>query len=326
MSSFRPTACRRNLEHRAELLRRLRGFFQARGFLEVETPVLSHDMVVDLHLDPFTIAPHGVVENANAPKGPTFLQTSPEFALKRLLAEGYEAIFQIARVFRVGERGPLHNPEFTMAEWYRGGDGMAEGIDLLDALAQTMLDTGPAQRLSYGEAFERFLGVDPHRSPPKRLRAELQRHGISIPDSISFEDADALLDLLLVERVQPNLGRGKPTILFDYPASQAALARIRPGDPPVAERFELYIDGMELANGYHELCDPDELRQRNRRVNQQRLQHGKPVLPESSRLLEAMEEGLPSSSGTALGFDRLAMLSLGAEHIDEVIAFPWEIA
>jgi lysyl-tRNA synthetase class 2 len=320
---WRPTAPWQNLERRAELLRRLRDFFHAQGFVEVETPIVSADTVVDRHLDPFCT---GIPSEAGKPPRRLWLQTSPEFAMKRLLAAGAKAIYQVAHVFRLGEVGPLHNPEFTMVEWYRAGDDLAAGLQFTSDLAEAMLGRGPAERISYREAFVRHAGIDPHACSNEELIAAVARHGIVAPESQSADDRDGWLDLLLSERVQPNLGSAQPVLLYDFPASQAALARLRHDDTAVAERFELYADGIELANGYHELTDANELRQRNRAVNAARTADGKAALPERSRLLAAMDAGLPPSVGVALGFDRLVMVALGAKSIGEVIALPFDRA
>jgi lysyl-tRNA synthetase class 2 len=322
---FLPTARDETLRLRAELLGRVREFFERHGFLEVETPVLSADTVIDRHIEPLSVQ---VGEGPAARR--LWLQTSPEFAMKRLLAAGATAIYQVARVFRQGELGALHNPEFTMVEWYRVGDGMAEGMERLSQLGDGLLHRGPAQRLAYAEAFRRSVGLDPHRAPTEALIAAAAQLGISAPTTLCPADRDGWLDLLLVERVQPGLGHAQPVILYDYPASQAALARVRPGDspdaPPVAERFELYVDGVELANGYHELVDPAALRWRNAENNALRQADGNPLLPEPSRLLAAMEAGLPASTGVALGFDRVVMLAAGASRVGDVIAFPFDRA
>ncbi len=337
---FRPTANWSNLRLRADMLRRLREFFDSRGFLEVETPILSADTVVDRHLDPFSTEIDGIGRLAAAGTAACgcagtdvpsaakrlWLQTSPEFHMKRLLAAGAGAIYQVARVFRRDELGPLHNPEFTLVEWYQPGDGMDEGMQLTGELCEAMLERGPAERMSYREAFERYVGLDPHTADVAALAAAVEKCGVQPPATLAREDRDGWLDLLMVERVQPRLGFERPVLLFDYPASQAALARVRPGNPPVAERFELFVVGVELANGYHELLDPDELRMRNSRTNAQRIADGKPSLPEENRLLAAMRSGLPSSVGVALGFDRLVMLAAGAKTIAEVMAFPFDLA
>ena len=297
MYDFRPSASLDMLRRRAELLKRMRLFFDSRGFLEVETPLLSHDVVVDRHLDPLSVR---LFSDPREPeRGPTlWLQTSPEFGMKRLLAAGATAIYQVTRAFRGAEVGPLHNPEFTMIEWYRAGDDYSAGIQLLADLARELLALGEPERLTYREAFVRYAGRDPN--------------GLS----------DLELDLQLTSAVEPNLGIDRPAILYDYPATQSALARVQPGNPPVAERFELYVRGIELANGYHELLDPAILLQRNATNNAARAAEGKPQLPAGSHLLAAMEHGLPPCSGCALGFDRLVMVATGARSIQEVMAFP----
>jgi lysyl-tRNA synthetase class 2 len=317
---FLPSADWPALRLRDQLMRRTRAFFFERGFLEVETPLLSADVVVDRHLDPLSVT------LPDDPRQPgvgrqMWLQTSPEFAMKRLLAAGAEAIYQITRAFRAGEIGPRHNPEFTIVEWYRRGDGLAEGMQLLSDLAEALLELGAAERLSYAAAFERHAGIDPHRATSRELEALARAKNLAIPKSFAAADRDAWLDLLLTELIEPHLGSGQPTILYDYPASQAALARVRPGDPPLAERFELYVRGVELANGYYELLDPAVLRERNVSANAARVSDGKPALPEESRLLAAMNHGLPACTGVALGFDRVVMLAAGAKTLAEVMPF-----
>jgi len=309
---FLPTASLEMLRRRAALLKQVRQFFEERGFLEVETPLLSHDTVVDRHLDPLPVT---LFSDPRRPdQGPRlWLQTSPEFAMKRLLAafagrgspdHAPLAIYQITKAFRGGEAGRLHNPEFTIVEWYRVGDDYAAGMQLLADLAEDVLGRGDAERLTYREAFERHAGVDP------------------LVDSLD----DLQRDLILTQQVEPHLGNSRPTILHDYPASQSALARIRAGNPPVAERFELYVNGIELANGYYELLDPAVLRDRNRFNNELRAADDKYTLPAESRLLAALDHGLPACSGCALGFDRLVMVATGAKSIQDVLAFPIERA
>ena len=287
--------------------------------------MLSADTVIDRHLDPLQVTLF------SEPRQPSlgrrmWLQTSPEFGMKRLLAAGAEKIYQVTRAFRGGERGTWHNPEFTIAEWYRVGDGLMEGMQLLSELSDDLLGRGPAELLSYRDAFHRWLDVDPHTAGRDRLADAARRLDVDVPPNTLEEDRDAWLDLLLVERIQPRLGQKRPTILFDYPASQASLARVRDEQTPVAERFELFVSGVELANGYHELLDPQVLSSRNETANHQRRQDGKAPLPADSRLLAAMNAGLPPCSGTALGFDRLVMLATGSQDISEVLTFPIELA
>jgi len=319
-NDFLPTASWAHLRLRAELLARTREFFATRDFLEVETPLLSADTVVDRHLDPLAVT------LPDDPRRPDvgrklWLQTSPEFAMKRLMAAGGEAIYQITKAFRAGETGTRHNPEFTMVEWYRRGDSMAAGMELLSELQESLLGWGPAERLSYAEAFSKHAGIDPHQSTADELAQVASKRGIDVSESFGRMDRDGWLNLILSHLVEPHLGQSRPTILHSYPASQAALAQVQ-GDPPVAQRFELYVRGVELANGYHELIDPQVLRERNRATNAHRVADGKPALPEESRLLAAMEAGLPNCTGVALGFDRLVMLVAGAENLADVIAFP----
>lgn len=315
---WRPTASWALLRRRAELLAQLRAFFVARGFLEVETPLVSANTVIDRHLDPFV---------ADAGDGRTrWLQTSPEFAMKRLMAAGGEAIFQVTKAFRQEELGPLHNPEFTIVEWYRRDDDMAAAMQFLSDLCEALLGLGPAKRLSYQDAFLQFAGVDPFAATDAELVATAQARNVIAPESLAASDRDGWLDLLLVSLVEPQLGVAAPTILHSYPPSQAALAMTTGDRPRVAERFELYVRGIELANGYHELQDPQVLRERNQRNNAARALDGKPILPALSHLLSAMEHGLPTCAGVALGFDRVVMLATGAKTIAEVTAFPFDRA
>jgi lysyl-tRNA synthetase class 2 len=314
------------LRHRSELLRVLREFFAAHDFFEVDTPVLSADIVVDRHLDPLAVT---LFDNPRSPqKGRTmWLQTSPEFAMKRLLAAGAKAIYQVAHAFRGGESGRWHNPEFALVEWYRVGDTMWQGMEFLSELSDRLLGRGEAERTSYAEAFQKHLAIDPHAATAEELAAVAAKHDVTVPKSLRIGHRDEWLHLLSAECVEPHLGREQPTILYHYPASQAALARVTTdGASSVAERFELYVDGLELANGYHELLDADELQQRNSQANVHRLGDGRYPLPEDSRLLAAMRHGLPPCTGVALGFDRVVMLSLGVQSLAEVIPFPIERA
>jgi len=324
MPDFLPMATLDMLRRRAELLRQVRQFFDSRGFLEVETPVLSHDVVVDQHLEPLSVT---LFADAREPERgkKLWLQTSPEFAMKRLLVAGATAIYQVTRAFRGGEAGGRHNPEFTIVEWYRVGDDYAAGMSLLEDLAREILQLGTPERLTYREAFLRYAQVDPYTATQEQLFAVAGMNStpyVTVPN----RDRDGLLNVILACLVEEHLGCGRPTILYDYPASQSALARVRPAHPPVAERFELYVHGIELANGYHELLDPAVLRERNRDNNAARAAAGKYPLPEESRLLAAMDHALPACSGCALGFDRLVMVATGAKSIQEVMAFPMERA
>ena len=300
-----------NLKRRAELLRKLREFFHERGFLEVETPLLSSEVIPELHIEPPQVGDCH------------WLQASPELHMKRLLAEGMPAIFQVTRSFRAGERGRLHNPEFTIVEWYRAGDDMHTGMSLLDDLSRTLLDTAPAIRTTYESAFEKCVGINPHTASCEELIACTKRLGVAA-EGINSTDRDEWLNLLLATKIEPRLGMEAPELLYEYPASQASLAKtiIRDGIE-VAERFELYWKGVELANGFHELTESQELRDRFDTVNEARIADGRPALPLPlpESLLTALKSGLPDSAGCALGFDRFVMLAVGATTIHDVIAF-----
>jgi len=298
------------LRRRGELLVRLRQFFVDRGFIEVETPLVSSEVIPEEHIEPMRVA------------SGTYLQASPELHMKRLVATGMQAIYQVTRSFRADERGQLHHPEFTLVEWYRVGDDMQAGMTLLSDLCQALTDTPPAKRTTYAVAFAERLGLCPHTASCEELAQAADRAGIAIPEGMDRENRDEWLNLLLATRIEPALGEHAPEILHDYPASQASLAKITRRDEgvEVAERFELYWQGIELANGFHELTDAAELHQRLVLVNERRAAAGRPELPMPESLLEAMRHGLPQCSGCALGFDRLAMLALGASSISEVMA------
>lgn len=301
-----PSASFAALQQRAELLHRLREFFHKRGFLEVESPLVVDEVIPELHIEPLRL------ENGQ------FLQASPELAMKCLLASGAQAIFQVTHSFRAGERGQLHNPEFTIVEWYRAGDDMAAGMDLIDEMMQHLLGVPPAIRTTYAAAFETHAGINPFTASLAELASVAEA-----PSGMNLTDRDEWLNLILAKQVEPNLGRDKPEIIDHYPASQASLAKTvkLPSGHEVAERFELYYRGIELANGYHELSDAQEQRRRFEAVNAARQADGRPALPLPQGFLAALERGLPDCTGVALGFDRLAMLAAGSSSIDEVVAF-----
>lgn len=320
--SWRPSASIENLRRRAEILAAVRLFFDRRGVLEVETPVLSAAAVTDPHIESLCTEYRGPGAPAD---GRLWLHTSPEYAMKRLLAAGSGSIYQIARVFRAGERGRRHNPEFTLVEWYRVGFDHHRLMSEVAELADAILGQRPREYLSYREAFLRHAGVDPWCAAVGELAACAERHGVPLP-ALDEEERDAWLDLLLSEVVSPRLGRGRYSFVYDFPASQAALARLRQDEEGVAvgERFELFIDGIEIANGYHELSDAAEQAQRFEAEASRRRRAGRPLGEIDSRLLAALEAGLPECAGVALGLDRLVMLAVAATSIDEVIAFPVE--
>jgi lysyl-tRNA synthetase class 2 len=313
---WRPTASLESLRVRAAVLAKIRAFFAEREVLEVETPLLAAAPVTDLHLLALATRYRG----PGADDGRVlYLQTSPEFAMKRLLAAGSGPIYQLCRAFRDGEAGARHNPEFTILEWYRPGWDHHRLMDEVDDLLQAVLDTAPCERLTYAEAFARHAGLDPHGAPEAELGGRVESLGVADPRGLRRDD---LLDLILTHEIEPKLGTRGTTFVHDYPASQAALARVRDGEPPLAERFEVFLDGVELANGYHELVDPHEQRRRFEDDLEARRAAGLPEVPVDDRLLAALEHGLPPCAGVALGVDRLVMLAAGCSEISDVIAFP----
>jgi elongation factor P--(R)-beta-lysine ligase len=317
VSDWKPTASIATLEVRASMLRSAREYFAATRALEVETPNLAAAAVTDVHLA-------SVEARVNGSR--RFLQTSPEYAMKRLLAAGCGDIWQICKVYRDGESGRWHNPEFTLIEWYRVGIDHHALMSDVERLVGAMLPPARhferAERLTYREAVQLHAGVDALRDPPAVLVARLHSSGVEVPGDLRG-DRDACLDLIMGALVGPQLGHDRLTFIYDYPAAQAALAQVR-GE--VASRFEAYLDGIELANGFHELADAAEQRARFERDLAERSRRAAPAVPIDARFLAALEHGLPECSGVALGFDRLVMCAIGARHIDEVIPFPHDRA
>ena len=315
---WRPTATIETLRERARLLAEVRAFFAERDVLEVETPVLGHGGSTDLHLASLS-------SEATTPAGRErlWLQTSPEFAMKRLLAAGAGPIFQLARCFRDGEVGRRHNLEFTLLEWYRPGLSLDGLIEESAELVRRVLgrDPGPLRRHRYRELFREHLAIDPFTVPLDALRRLAGERGGLVMDEASRDDC---LDLLISLAIEPHLGRDGIEVVVDYPASQAALAR-RHRDPEdgkwVASRFELYLEGLELANGYDELTDAEEQAARFAEDNAARRAAGLPQVDVDQRLVAALAHGMPEGSGVALGIDRLIQLALGRESVAEVMAF-----
>lgn len=297
---------RERLSKRHGLIRAVREFFDQRGFIEVETAVMVPSPGLELHLDAFE-----VVDAA----GPRWLSTSPEYQMKRLLAAGLPSIYQLCKCFRRDELGDLHEPEFTMLEWYRSSAGSEEvmrdteslvahlaqitfGKSVITRRGKTIDVTPPWERVTVAEAFERYAGAD----------------------AIALAADEERFYRLLVDEVEPKLGQKRPTFLTEYPAPMASLARLIPTRPAVADRFEAYIDGVELCNGFGELTDPVEQRRRLERDHAARLRAGKASYPIDEKFLRALQQGMPPSGGNALGIDRLVMLVLGAQRIRDVIA------
>ena len=315
------------LKLRARMLAHIRTFFDNEGYMEVETPLLSTDVVIDAHIDPIAV-------DHLATDRKYFLQTSPEAGMKRMLAAGSGSIYQITRSFRSGECGPQHNPEFTMVEWYGVGTCDQDQMQLTERLvrfvSQQLNEEGfdtrsldhPFGCTRYDDAFEDAVGFPMLSLSADELRSRIiEASLLDMVDQLPTEKDD-LLNLLLAEHVEPQLGKDRPEFLTEYPASQAALAKICESNPAVSRRFELYVDGIELCNGYHELTDAGVLIQREREQNQLRMELRKDRLPGAAHLIAAMTSGLPQCSGVALGFDRLAMLFARHTTLRDVMPFP----
>lgn len=312
------------IHERADLLRELRQFFDSRGFLEVQPPCLSRDCVVDAYIDPI------VVESAQFQLGMDlpphyYLQSSPELAMKRMLAAGAPSIYSLGPVFRAGERGDRHNVEFTMLEWYELDADINAGIDLLGALAGAILGRHGFDVCTYRQVFLDALGLDPLDASVAMLQAQVAQLDVNLANTVG-EDRDSLLDVLLSQVIQPTLGVDRPLIVKHYPLSQAALARQADDDEQCAARFELFVGGIELANGYDELRDADELLRRAQESNQKRAASGRRRLSVETSLMDAMRSGLPPCTGVALGVDRLLMIRSGAESVAHVMPFVVEFA
>ncbi|UJF19525.1 elongation factor P--(R)-beta-lysine ligase [Vibrio sp. SS-MA-C1-2] len=314
-----PSAPIIELKKRAKLLQEIRLFFIERDVLEVDTPSLSQATVTDIHLHTFQTE---FVGPGFADGKTLYMMTSPEFHMKRLLSAGSGSIFQINKAFRNEEAGRHHNPEFTMLEWYRPGFDHHQLMDEMDLLLQTTLKTHTADRITYQQAFIEQLNVCPLDDSLEALKQVAATLGLA--DITNDEqDRDTLLQLLFSVGVESKIGLEQPVFVYDFPASQSALAQINPQDNRVAERFEVYFKGIELANGFHELSDPQEQLARFEADNYKRQKMGLQQQPIDYHLIDALKLGeFPDCAGVALGVDRLIMLALNLDHIDKVIAFP----
>lgn len=322
---WRPSASLEAIQLRAKLLARLRQYFDGEGVLEVETPLMVSGTIPDPHIPSFSI--DSTNSQNNADDSNRYLSSSPEFAMKRLLAAGIGSIYQVCKAFRQDEQGRMHNPEFTMLEWYRVGFDhhqlMDDVVALITKMAEGIRYFETEERLTYRAVFQRYLGLDPF-DDVRSLMDCARDQGVGPVHGLDDTDRDGWLDLLMGQCIQPQLGKNRMTLVYDYPASQAALARIRAESPPVAERFELFIDGVELANGFHELLDAEEQRQRfDQDLSRRKIDSLEPVLLDEY-FLEALEAGLPACSGVALGLDRLQLVLMEARSLDEVMAFPFD--
>lgn len=304
---------------RAAMLKRIRAYFDDAGVIEVDTPVLSHSAVSDPHIESFEIS------GSQIGRRPLYLQTSPEFCMKRLLAAGYPDIFSICRVFRDGESGRQHQPEFTMIEWYRRNFGLQHIIDDTLALIRAALGRKAPRAVAqheYRQLFISEVGVDPQNASIAEL-ADAAGADNDLGAALGNE-RDDWLDLILTTRLTHTFRRDSLTVLCHYPSSQAALARTCPDDPAVADRFEVFLGPVELANGYVELTDATEQRQRFQRDDEQRRSRKRPTRPVDTALLAALEHGMPACAGVAMGFERLQMLHDETDDIRDVVTFAYE--
>lgn len=306
------------LERRAHVRRVVRDLFDAAGFLEVDTPVLAAEVLPEAHIDPIAVQLTGHPD-------PRWLQASPENLMKRLLAAGAGPIYQFAPAFRDGERGPQHDVEFTILEWYAPGTSLDDSARLLERLCAAVLGTQGLDRTTCSAAFLTHAGIDPVTASPADLLAAAERLVAVVPEGLATlgpgELGDRCFELLLTEVVQPRLGRARPELLEAWPASQAAFAQIDAGPPATARRFELFVGGVELVNGWEEETGRESLATRIATANVIRQAAGRPILPVPERLVAAHGPGMPAGVGAALGFDRLVMLSAGAGSIDQVRCF-----
>ena len=312
-NDWQPTASQSELVERAKLLAKIRHFFSSKNVLEVDTPSLSHGTITDVYLD----ALKSSYQNNHGETQPLYLQTSPEFAMKRLLAAGSGSIYQICRAYRDDQIGRYHNPEFLMLEWYRVDFDHLQLMAEMDELLTAILATEPADIITYQQLFMDTLQLD----PLIETKSCLQKIVTEKTNGPILDERDELLQCLFVILIEPFLGQEKPLMVVDFPASQSSLARLSKTDPRVAERFEVYYKGVELANGFHELQDTTEQRERFNQDNGQRKRLGKEQKPLDERFLAALESGLPDCAGVALGLDRLLMLKLNKKSIQEVMPF-----
>ncbi len=318
MEDWVPSASLENIKMRAYVLQIIRAFFEQRDVLEVDTPVLGRATTTDPNINSL----HSKVQVSGAEHQAMYLHTSPEFAMKRLLAAEVGACYQVCKVFRDEEMGRFHNPEFTMLEWYRLGYDHHQLMSEVESLLACFLPDRQYIKISYGEAFAQYAQINPFSANKTTLTNCLHQQGVKLNNYDVLNTRDDYLDLLMCEVVGPRLGENNTLVfLYDFPASQAALAQIKAGEPALAERFEVFVEGVELANGYHELCDPAELRQRANEDNNKRAARGLTQIVVDEQLLAAMSSGLPACAGVALGLERLLMILCKASHINEVMNF-----
>ena len=319
--NWQPTLSWENAKLRSNVIAKIRSFFHARDVVEVETPILANATITDVYLDPFVTQFNYSSDSELSQSTPLYAQTSPEFAMKRLLASGYGCCYQICKAFRHEEHGRYHNPEFTMLEWYRIGFDHFQLMDEVAKLLTWVLGCDEADKISYQQLFLQQVSIDPLMTTKSELLEFITKRGV-YSDWLAEETTDTLLQFIMSELIEPDIGINVPCFVYDFPATQASLARISEGDNRVAERFECYYRGIELANGFNELTDARQQLARFEQDNETRIAQGKEGRIIDENFIAALDHGLPECAGVALGVDRLLMLALNAELIDEVISFP----
>tara|TARA_B110000091_G_scaffold154657_1_gene164693 strand:+ start:299 stop:1276 length:978 start_codon:yes stop_codon:yes gene_type:complete len=320
--SWQPSLSWENAKARAEIIQKIRQFFADKNIIEVETPILSSGTTTDVHLETFSTRYKFLDDSNQQFCSPMYLQTSPEFSMKRLLASGYGCIYQISKAFRHEQYGRHHNPEFTMLEWYRVGFDHFDLMDEVSDLLTEVLNCKPCVRMTYQEVFIKYLDIDPLDVSINQLITLIkseQKFSRWLEDET---DIDTLLQFIFSEIVEPHIGLDAPYFIYHFPSSQASLAKISTIDSRIADRFECYYHGMELANGFNELTDARQQESRFNKDNDNRAARGFPRMPIDNNLIAALNIGLPDSAGVALGIDRLVMLALNEKHINQVLSFP----
>lgn len=319
--TWQSTLTWQNAQKRAQILQQIRRFFSERDVVEVETPALSQGTVTDVYLNAISCKYNFLADSSSEQSAELFLQTSPEFHMKRLLASGYGCIYQIAKAFRHEESGRYHNPEFTMLEWYRIGFDQFELMSEVAELLQAILGGNKTLFTSYQDIFIKTVSVDPLTATFDELVEVLNKHGKAADWLIEMNDADLLLQFIFTEIIEPTIGTSQPQFIYDFPVAQASLAKKSIDDPRVAQRFECYFKGIELVNGFNELTDVNEQQVRFEQDNVKRAAQGLAVKPIDRNFIAALKHGLPQCSGVALGVDRLVMLAIDSKHINETISF-----
>ena len=322
--SWKPTLTWEYAQKRAQVLQKIRQFFNELNVVEVETPALSQGTVTDMHLDAITCRYDFLSDSSPEQSTNLYLQTSPEFHMKRLLAAGYGCIFQIAKAFRHEEAGRFHNPEFTLLEWYRLGFDHFTLMDEVAELLKMILDCKEPTQTTYQQLFIDVLNIDPLIATRTQLLSLIKQCG-KLSNWLTVEqDNDILLQFIFSEIIEPKIGNESPCFVYNFPRSQASLAKACPEDFRVAQRFECYFKGVELVNGFNELTDAEVQLERFESDNRKRKTLFLPEMPIDKNFISALSQGLPQCAGVALGIDRLIMLALKAEHIEQVVSFPIE--